>query len=293
MSSTNVLERGLQTVKEDGIAQAVDKAISYFTPSQVTNIQDYLIRRWLNEPYGLPKRARRHFRYHDYARQGMKIPVRVAVDTTVPINEDTRIVDVGCGDGAFSQEIARIDTAIDYTGLDVNKKYIDTLNDKFEETNFEFKHTDIQNEFYNPDGTIAPDEIELPLADSSTDLIVMNSVVNHIGAECVQSYFGEFARILDTGGEVWLGLNIMQDESDRYIKSDYEYEYDHGGFYSDSENVGKDTLYSEELLRYLCRQAGLSIHSRHYGNWRYAEKGNRVKDAMVLSNDDTASGTHG
>jgi SAM-dependent methyltransferase len=80
---------------------------------------------------------------------------------------------------------------------------------------FGFAHLDIRSEFYNPQGSLAGHEIALPVASSSVDRIILQSVFTHMFEPDITHFLREFHRVLRRGGRVFASFFVLGEESMR------------------------------------------------------------------------------
>lgn len=216
-------------------------------------------------------------------RQGYNIYLRVVLDTGIKLDVmSPTIGDIGCGDGAFAVELAARHKSLSYIGFEVNEKWVKALNENFSALDFRFELMDLCHFRYNPKGVINATELRLPIDDETLDLVVVNSVFNHLSREVVERYLLELNRTLKPNGVVWIGFLLARELSDRYIRHDMSYEYEHEGYYSDGQGVGNNTLYPEDTFKQMVSGPGLVLESIRYGNWRDRKGKHMISDAAVL-----------
>lgn len=247
------------------------------------DLKDRFIRRWLHDDYTLPWRHRRIKDYRAVIRQGHKIYIRALLDTGIKLDEDSPTIgDIGCGDGAFAMELATWHKSVSYVGFEIQEPWVPLLNQVFDSRRFRFEHLDVYHKTYNPDGSMPPEELTLPVEDDLFDLVIVNSVFNHLGREVVERYLQELERTLNDGGLVWVGFLVARDPSDRWARDDKSYDHEHDGYYSDDADVGIDVLYPEDTFQKMAEQAGLTVESVRYGNWRNRKGSLKICDSAVL-----------
>jgi SAM-dependent methyltransferase len=113
------------------------------------------------------------------------------------------VLDVGCGNGR--QLVGLLDQGINsYVGLDPVRESIDfcerELVSRISDCRFVF--FDVYNEYYNPTGSMQPENATLPFPDASFDSVLTGSVFTHLGTIDVSTqYINEIARILKPQGK--------------------------------------------------------------------------------------------
>ncbi len=96
---------------------------------------------------------------------------------------DSRILDVGCGT-KFTQAFIDYDIPVgEYVGLDVYRDMIEYLDRAVTDDRFSYRHMDIHNAMYNPQGQKLTTQTQLPLQKSHFDIISLFSVFTHIEPE--------------------------------------------------------------------------------------------------------------
>jgi SAM-dependent methyltransferase len=115
-----------------------------------------------------------------------------------------RILDIGCGPGRMASELARRfgDTLPAYRGFDIKRADIDWCKRNITRAHprFIFKHLDIFNAHYNPEGALQPDEVRFPMAGTQADFIFATSVFTHMRTKEFLVYLREIKRNLSPGG---------------------------------------------------------------------------------------------
>src|SRR4051794_7259058 len=109
------------------------------------------------------------------------------------------ILDIGCGIGRLAYECAAyLDDDATYTGVDIAPTVIDWLNTHYAPrlANFRFDLLDVHSERYRPEGDVSPDDIQLPYADASFDMVCAFEVFMHLPLAGVRNYLREIARVL-------------------------------------------------------------------------------------------------
>ncbi|MEE2876900.1 MAG: class I SAM-dependent methyltransferase [Candidatus Neomarinimicrobiota bacterium] len=121
----------------------------------------------------------------------------------VDLNDNTRIIDFGCGQGRFANGlILKFPNLQLYRGVDTDdnaiswcKRWIQSFHN-----NFAFHHIPAHNARYNPSSS--PRQ-PISLENASFDLAFLNSVFSHMLAEDVQFYLREMHRMLVRSGIIY------------------------------------------------------------------------------------------
>jgi ubiquinone/menaquinone biosynthesis C-methylase UbiE len=130
----------------------------------------------------------------------------------IGLRADMHVVEIGCGIGRDAIPLTTIlSDRGSYTGIDVVKDMIewDQSNITPRHPNFQFHHFDVREPWYNPNGEKLLEEYKLPCADSSIDLIILQSVFTHMLRDDILHYLREFRRVLKPEGRVYATFFIL------------------------------------------------------------------------------------
>lgn len=129
-----------------------------------------------------------------------------------------RVLDIGCGIG----RVARVLVGVlrppgSYDGFDIVREAITWCRRRYRDTPvpFRFAHADVQNSFYNPDGTVGADDYRFPYSDGSFDLVVATSVFTHLLAPAADTYLREAARVMAPGGRFFATWFLLAPDRER------------------------------------------------------------------------------
>jgi SAM-dependent methyltransferase len=151
------------------------------------------------------------------------------------LRRDERVLEVGSGGGRVAIPLSQYLTEGRYEGFDTSLRDVDWCRENItpRAPNFNFRHANILNGTYNPQGTIEPTEFTFPYGDSEFDFIYLTSIFTHMLPAHVQHYFAEISRTLKPGGR-WLATwFILDDEalvSISEARSAYDFSHDRGGY---------------------------------------------------------------
>lgn len=120
-------------------------------------------------------------------------------------DKNSRILDIGCGQGRLPIGILKVIGELTYTGLDVDKPAIAWCKRYIENRHpsFKFHHLDIYNERYHKKGMPLSAEFKFGLADRSVDIVYLFSVFSHMLEKDMRIYLADFIRVLDKDGKVF------------------------------------------------------------------------------------------
>lgn len=118
--------------------------------------------------------------------------------TLAGLNSGSSILDVGCGAGRIALPLQAELTAGHYVGFDCCSESIDWCRENIKQ--FRFIHADIQNELYNPRGTIPASRYSFPEKLHGFDIVLLASVFTHMFPQDVAHYLQEIHRVLNPSG---------------------------------------------------------------------------------------------
>jgi len=183
------------------------------------------------------------------------------------------VLEIGCGLGRIAFPLRYVlDERGTYHGFDVTREKIDFLCREFHSNypNFHFSYADIRNTYYNPEGSIAPDEYTFPYTDDAFDVVFAASVFTHLLPSYAERYLAETARVLRSDGIAVFSFFLL----DNYVPGQprplsfadtlFEIEHHVDGFgvgfaVSDVENPELVAGYTLALVGELAARAGLEV----------------------------------
>lgn len=186
-----------------------------------------------------------------------------------------RVLDVGCGTGRMAAPLtAYLSAEGQYEGIDIVKRGIDWCEENITPRfpNFHFRHVDIKNEAYNPDGVYHASTYRFPFESGSFDFVFLTSVFTHMFPADMENYLGEIARVLKTGGSCLITFFLLNDDSAQLIrqnKSTQNFVHELAGCYTTSvDNPEEAIAFPEQYIHQLFLKLDLSIvEPVHFGSW--------------------------
>jgi SAM-dependent methyltransferase len=200
-----------------------------------------------------------------------------------------RILDVGCGIGKQAVPLTKyLGPTGSYEGFDVVNEGVQWCEQQITSRypNFKFRHVDVFNKHYNPDGGVLPSEWKFPYSDAEFDFVCLISVFTHMLPHAVQNYVSEISRVLKPGGKSFISFLLLNDESRTLIaqgKSTIPLTHELGGYTVLDPEFPETTVgLPEGFVRERFEESGLAISAVHYGSWCGRDATNFYQD-IVLS----------
>jgi len=118
---------------------------------------------------------------------------------------ESRVLDVGCGQGRLAIGLLRTLGDVPYIGIDIDQTSIAWCRDYIERDHpsFKFKHLNAYNERYNPRGRNIGPGFQFEEDRESADVAYLFSVFSHTTERDMRIYLKDFARVLDRNGKVF------------------------------------------------------------------------------------------
>jgi SAM-dependent methyltransferase len=186
-----------------------------------------------------------------------------------------RVLDIGSGIGRMAVPLTKyLSQEGDYRGIEIVEAGVRWCDNEITPRypNFQFKHANVYNKFYNPAGPIEASKYKLPFEDRSFDVVFLTSVFTHMMPDDLVNYFGEIARVLRPGGRLLATFFILNDESNRLKNSERShFSFAHRGdcyAVANPEVPEHAIAFDEEFLLAQARTVGLIVAKPiYYGAW--------------------------
>jgi SAM-dependent methyltransferase len=160
------------------------------------------------ESYTLPAKRLRtggiEFQDDAYLLHSAKLEAQRLIEHC-QLQDNNRILDIGCGFGRLPIGLIDIPLEISYLGLDVNPTAIAWCQRHIalKHPHLQFRHLNIKNERYNPNGQPLDQQFHFPFSESRFDIIYLYSVFSHMVWADVAIYLTEFRRLLNPSGQLF------------------------------------------------------------------------------------------
>ena len=206
------------------------------------------------------------------------------------LRSDESVLDIGCGTGRMAVPLlSLLDKEGRYLGFDIAEKAITWCQNKITARNarFTFVFADIENDEYNPSGTIAADTYQFPCPDESIDFAFATSVFTHMRPPEVEHYLKELYRSLKTGGRAMLSFFIMDQTNHRLVsegRASMAFKTLGDIYTIDPQTPERAIAYSEESIHQLLSRAGLCLAEPiRFGGWSGRESMLDGQDVIIVS----------
>jgi len=194
------------------------------------------------------------------------------IDDACGLRAGVDVVELGCGIGRDAIPLAEIiGPTGSYVGVDVMGPSIAwcVANITARYPTARFVHHDIQDDLHNPAGSMRLEDARLPVAEASTDLIVLQSVFTHMLPPAVGHYLAEFRRVLRPDGRVYATFFMVDDDilatARRTNLTQWDLRFEHrdpsGVLLNDSSQPTSAVAYEMGLLEQLLAAADLELAS--------------------------------
>ena len=205
------------------------------------------------------------------------------------LTPEEAVLEPGCGTGRMAEPLTRyLGPAGSYDGFDVVSTAIDWCESNIasKHPNFNFRHVDVLNHVYNPEGRLDPEAFEFPYPDETFDFAFLTSVFTHMRPPEMRHYLGQIRRVLRPGGRCLMTFFLLNEESldaARAGRAKRRFAYEGDGFFYDIPEKPEAALaYPEEDLLGFLEQAGFELHVPiQYGRWT-GRQGQAAGQDMVV-----------
>jgi len=123
---------------------------------------------------------------------------------------DSRVLEIGCGYGRLAHALRRHGFVGTYLGIDALKPQVRWCTRRLGGDGFRFRHVDIANERYNPEGRVAVHDLEL--GDARFDVIVAINLFTHMWPDDVLTHLRVVARSLALDGRAAATFFLLDHE---------------------------------------------------------------------------------
>lgn len=204
------------------------------------------------------------------------------------LRDDHWILDVGCNTGRLAIGLlAGTEFSGRYVGFDVMPRHVRWARKSLTPLapDFHFRHVDVHNDRYNPEGTIQPADLEFPARTGKFDVATLYSIFTHFYAADIAVYLRELHRVLRPGGIVVASWFLYDDDSLERVQSSERqpmvHRLDEDTIYKDLEDPLAAIAFHERAVRALVAEADLELVDIEHGRWK-GDAGPAFQDLVIL-----------
>jgi len=190
------------------------------------------------------------------------------------VRPDETVLDVGCGTGRIAYALrCYLAEGGRYEGFDIVRDLVDWASREIttQAPAFRFVHADIANQFYNPDGPIAPADYRFPYSDGEFDVVFLTSVFTHMRQPEIEQYLDEIWRVLRPGGRCFATCFLLDDESGPLQaagKGVFRLEHPVGGGWSSSSETPELAMgFAADDFLHWVTDSGFKLRHAYPGWW--------------------------
>jgi SAM-dependent methyltransferase len=197
------------------------------------------------------------------------------------LRSDDAILDVGCGAGRVALPLMSVlDDDGRYEGFDICVPAVDWCRAAItsRRPNFLFHAIEARNEAYESPAAPCAAEVSFPFPSASFDLVIVTSVFTHMLGDALDNYLSEAARVLRSGGRMFVSLFLLDDVSEAAIRAGrakLDFRHPFGAMRALNTECPEEGLAIEraDFLERLRRHAFAPDGPIHLGSWRDASTG--------------------
>lgn len=212
------------------------------------------------------------------------------------LGDEHRLLDAGSGYGRLALGLMATGYGGRYVGFDILHRHVTWCQKTLTplDGRYRFKHLDVRNDRYNPDGLGDPASTPFPVKSGSKDMAALFSVFTHMYEPEIKHYLRELRRVLTPGGRAvtsWLLFDESRLPAVVASRSTYRLIFTLGAHarFSDPEDPLRAIGYSERHVRRMVTRAGLRVESIRRGTWagEVVGVGESFQDLVVIGRPGT------
>jgi SAM-dependent methyltransferase len=201
-----------------------------------------------------------------------------------------RVLDIGCGIGRMARPLAGyLDSGGSYDGFDVSREGIEWCRRHYRDlpASFRFRHADIANALYNPNGAERAEAYRFPYDDASFDFAFAVSVFTHLVQDDAANYLAEAARVLAPGGRLLTTWLLLDDDARaRIAAGDAAFDLRERDAETAVINAGtpeQAIAFDEGWVGQRLTDVGLRVSGLWPGTWSGRNDGRSFQDIVVAA----------
>ena len=197
---------------------------------------------------------------------------------------NSKILDAGCGCGRMARFfVDMLDESIggEYHGFDVSSKAITWCSQNISSiyNNFNFKHIDLKNQYYNPSGSITSvEDVIFDYKENYFDFIFATSLFTHMQKKETEKYLRDMHKVAKPGGKLLLTFFKYPESIEDFASAaakvghcapDHKYFQDSDVSYiAHKSNPKALVIYQLDFLKKLFADTGFKIVEIPDANWQ-------------------------
>ena len=186
----------------------------------------------------------------------------------------SRFLDIGCGYGRLAFGLHRQGYFGQYLGIDILKKHIDWLSENVTPVapSLQFRHLDIRNGRYNPNGSIDANDFQIPFFPDPPEVITMFSVFTHMYEGDIRRYLKSVAGVMNDKSTLCATFFLLNQE-ERMLRNDaqqrlrLEHRLNDHCYYLSKDDPLHAIGFEESVVIDWIYELGLRLDSISYGSW--------------------------
>jgi ubiquinone/menaquinone biosynthesis C-methylase UbiE len=220
----------------------------------------------------------------DFQRQGQHFVEKLSQD--VGLTQDTRLLDLGSGCGRIAIPLTRIlGPSGLYVGLEPNRAMVRWCERRIASAyqNFEFLNCDLYSELYNPNGTIRPETLSFPFANSLFDIVVATSLFTHLTPNATCNYFRECARVLKRRGRMFATFFLLDNGTQSPTGLDFRHQLGEMAKVTDPALPERAIAYAVDWVLGVAASHGIQlVPPVRWGGWTGRKPEYSFQDVLIL-----------
>lgn len=131
---------------------------------------------------------------------------------------------------------------------------------------FQFLHMDVNSPYYNPDGSMHPDEMVLPVEPASFDVTVLFSVFTHLLPSTFMRMASEVERVLKPNGRCLATFFVLDNLTDRSVFS-LNHQVEEYCRVESEESPESVVGYTTDFINDTFAKSGFRLKTFYPGSW--------------------------
>ncbi len=221
--------------------------------------------------------------YHAIGRELVDLAVQFA-----DLQPDSAILEVGSGTGRIAATLTRLLSPQGrFEGFDIVRAGVEWCRKHITPRypHFQFRHADLFNAVYNPEGREQAATYRFPYDDATFDVVIATSVLTHMYRADAAHYLVEIARVLKPGGRSFITHFLWTDEcreagAEGRTVMNFIFPVP-DGFTIDETHPEAAIAIGLAAVRADYETAGLALDPIHVGRWTGRTNDSHFQDIVV------------